>query len=61
VEEDIAQTTRMFQHLKVLMIGLTVISFITAIFGVFAVIYVAVNSRRVEIVMMRAIGISAPR
>jgi ABC-type antimicrobial peptide transport system permease subunit len=51
----------MFQHLKVLMIGLTVISFITAIFGVFAVIYVAVNSRRVEIVMMRAIGISAPR
>jgi len=58
VEEEIAQTTQMFQQLKILMIGLTVISFITAIFGVFAVIYVAVNSRRVEIGMMKAIGSS---
>jgi len=35
---------------------LTVISFVTAIFGVFAVIYVAVNSRRMEIGMMKAVG-----
>ena len=55
-EEQIAQATQLFQQLKVLMIGLTIISFITAIFGVFAVIYVAVNSRRVEIGMMKAIG-----
>ncbi len=59
VEEEIAQTAQMFQQLEVLMIGLTVISFITAIFGVFAVIYVAVNSRRVEIGMMKAIGSSS--
>jgi len=59
VEEDVMQAALMFQQIKVLMIGLTVISFITAIFGVFAVIYVAVNSRRTEIGMMKAIGSSS--
>jgi ABC-type antimicrobial peptide transport system permease subunit len=35
---------------------LTVISFTTAVFGVFAVIYVTIYARRLEIGMMKAIG-----
>jgi ABC-type antimicrobial peptide transport system permease subunit len=55
-EEDIRLTKQQFQQAQVFMIVLTVISFVTAIFGVFAVIYVAVNSRRMEIGMMKAVG-----
>jgi len=57
-EEDIRLFQQQFQQGQVFMIVLTVISFITAIFGVFAVIYVAVNSRRMEIGMMKAVGSS---
>jgi putative ABC transport system permease protein len=37
---------------------LAIISSVTSIFGVFAVIFVAVNSRRLEIGMMKAVGSS---
>jgi ABC-type antimicrobial peptide transport system permease subunit len=55
-EEDIRLFQQQFKQGQVFMIVLTVISFVTAIFGVFAVIYVAVNSRRMEIGMMKAVG-----
>jgi ABC-type antimicrobial peptide transport system permease subunit len=55
-EEDLRLYKQQFQQAQVFMIVLTVISFVTAIFGVFAVIYVAVNSRRMEIGMMKAVG-----
>jgi len=57
-QEDIVDFQKQFQQGQVFMVVLTVISFVTAIFGVFAVIYVAVNSRRLEIGMMKAIGSS---
>lgn len=57
-EEDIRLFKQQFEQAQVFMIVLTVISFVTAIFGVFAVIYVAVNSRRMEIGMMKAVGSS---
>ena len=38
------------------MLILTVISFTTAVFGVFAVIYVTIYARRLEIGMMKAMG-----
>ena len=57
-QEDILLFQQQFQQGQVFMIVLTVISFITAVFGVFAVIYVAVNSRRMEIGMMKAVGSS---
>jgi ABC-type antimicrobial peptide transport system permease subunit len=57
-EEDIRLSKQAFQQAQVFMVVLTVISFVTAIFGVFAVIYVAVNSRRMEIGMMKAVGSS---
>ena len=41
---------------QILLLVLTMLSFITAVFGVFAVIYVTIYSRRQEIGMMKAIG-----
>jgi ABC-type antimicrobial peptide transport system permease subunit len=41
---------------QVLLLVMTLISFITAVFGVFAVIYVTIYARRREIGMMKAIG-----
>ena len=40
----------------ILLLVLTLISFITAVFGVFAVIYVTIYARRMEIGMMKAVG-----
>jgi putative ABC transport system permease protein len=41
---------------QIFLLALTVISFTTAVFGVFAVIYVTVYARRIEIGMMKAMG-----
>ncbi len=41
---------------RILLLVLTVISFTTAVFGVFAVIYVTIYARRLEIGMMKAMG-----
>jgi putative ABC transport system permease protein len=41
---------------RVLLLALTLLSFVTAVFGVFAVIYVTIYARRWEIGMMKAIG-----
>jgi ABC-type antimicrobial peptide transport system permease subunit len=58
-QEEIARASQEAEQARLFMIVLTVISFVTAIFGVFSVIYVAVNSRRMEIGMMKAIGSSS--
>jgi hypothetical protein len=41
---------------QVFLLVLTLLSFVTAVFGVFAVIYVTIYSRRREIGMMKAVG-----
>lgn len=41
---------------RIFLLVLTVISFTTAVFGVFAVIYVTIYARRLEIGMMKAVG-----
>ena len=41
---------------QVFLLVLTLLSFITAVFGVFAVIYVTIYARRREIGMMKAVG-----
>lgn len=41
---------------QVFLLVMTVISFTTAVFGVFAVIYVTIYARRLEVGMMKAIG-----
>ena len=54
--EDIRTTEQSMRTMRVLMLIMTVLSFITSIFGVFAVVYVAVYVRRLEIGMLKAIG-----
>ena len=44
---------------QVFLLVLTLISFTTAVFGVFALIYVTVYSRRIEIGMMKAMGMKS--
>ena len=44
------------QQAQVFLLVLTLISFTTAVFGVFAVIYVTIYARRKEIGMMKAVG-----
>ena len=41
---------------RIFLLALTTIAFTTAVFGVFAVIYVTIYSRRIEIGMMKAMG-----
>ncbi|RLD00013.1 MAG: hypothetical protein DRI77_01465, partial [Chloroflexi bacterium] len=54
--ESIRSTEQSMRTMRVLMLIMTVLSFITSIFGVFAVVYVAVYVRRLEIGMLKAIG-----
>jgi len=54
--EDIRTTEQSMRTMRVLMLIMTVLSFATSIFGVFAVVYVAVYVRRLEIGMLKAIG-----
>jgi len=54
--EDIRTTEQSMRTMRVLMLIMTVLSFVTSIFGVFAVVYVAVYVRRLEIGMLKAIG-----
>ncbi len=54
--EMIRTTEQSMRTTRVLMLIMTVLSFITSIFGVFAVVYVAVYVRRLEIGMLKAIG-----
>jgi putative ABC transport system permease protein len=54
--EDIRSTEQSMRTMRVLMLIMTTLSFITSIFGVFAVVYVAVYVRRLEIGMLKAIG-----
>jgi len=54
--EEIRTTEQSMRTMRVMMLIMTVLSFVTSIFGVFAVVYVAVYVRRLEIGMLKAIG-----
>ncbi|MCP4543731.1 MAG: ABC transporter permease [Chloroflexi bacterium] len=54
--EQVRSTEQSMRTMRTLMLIMTVLSFITSIFGVFAVVYVAVYVRRLEIGMLKAIG-----
>ena len=55
-ETEVRWAREGFATTRVLLLALTLLSFATAVFGVFAVIYVTIYSRRREIGMLRAIG-----
>ncbi len=54
--EDVESATASAQQIQVIILVLTTISFILAIFGVFVVTYISVYTRRSEIAMLKAIG-----
>jgi hypothetical protein len=54
--ESIRSTEQSMRTVRVLMLIMTILSFVTSVFGVFAVVYVAVYVRRLEIGMLKAIG-----
>jgi putative ABC transport system permease protein len=54
--EDIRTTEQSMRTGRIVMLAMAVLSFVTSIFGVFAVVYVAVYMRRLEIGMLKAIG-----
>lgn len=54
--EDIESVRAGARQIQVVILVLTTISFMLAIFGVFVVTYIAVYSRRSEIAMLKAIG-----
>ncbi len=56
--ESVAQARSQLQQSRIFTVLLTVLSMVTAIFGVLAVMYTAVMSRRVEIGMLKAVGAS---
>jgi putative ABC transport system permease protein len=56
LENILEQNRRSQATQQIFLLVLTMISFTTAVFGVFAVIYVTVYARRIEIGMMKAMG-----
>jgi ABC-type antimicrobial peptide transport system permease subunit len=54
--EDIETAEASAQQIRVVILVLTTISFLLAIFGVFVVTYISVYTRRSEIAMLKAIG-----
>ncbi|GAB4162455.1 MAG: hypothetical protein Fur0021_36690 [Candidatus Promineifilaceae bacterium] len=56
METDLARNERAQATQQIFLIVLTLISFTTAVFGVFAVIYVTIYARRIEIGMLKAMG-----
>lgn len=54
--EDIETAAASAQQIRVVILVLTTISFLLAIFGVFVVTYISVYTRRSEIAMLKAIG-----
>lgn len=56
LESDLEANRRARASQQVFLLVLTVISFTTAVFGVFAVIYVTIYSRRLEVGMLKATG-----
>jgi putative ABC transport system permease protein len=56
LETQLEENQRNQAMIQIFLLVLTMISFTTAVFGVFAVIYVSVYARRIEIGMLKAIG-----
>jgi ABC-type lipoprotein release transport system permease subunit len=55
-EQELARARAARASQQIFLLVLTLLSFITAVFGVFAVIYVTIYARRREIGMMKAVG-----
>jgi putative ABC transport system permease protein len=56
--ESVQQMQQYMNIVRMSMLGMAVLSFVTSILGVFTVVYVAVHVRRKEIGMLKAVGMS---
>ncbi|MBN1935266.1 MAG: ABC transporter permease [Anaerolineae bacterium] len=56
--EQVRVAKQGFQTTRVVLLILTILSLITSVLGVFSVIYVTVQTRRMEIGMLKAVGIT---
>jgi ABC-type antimicrobial peptide transport system permease subunit len=57
--EEVRITKQGFATTRVVLLVLTTLSLITSVLGVFSVIYVTVHTRRLEIGMLKAVGITS--
>jgi ABC-type lipoprotein release transport system permease subunit len=57
-EEQVRISRQGFQTTRVILFVLTTLSLITSVLGVFSVVYVTVQTRRLEIGMLKAVGIT---
>jgi len=57
-QEQVDRERQTFQSIRWGLLALTVLSLITSVMGVFSVIYVTVQTRQIEIGMLKAIGIT---
>jgi ABC-type lipoprotein release transport system permease subunit len=57
--EEVRTARQSFQTMRVVLLVLTVLSLITSVLGVFSVIYVTIQTRRIEIGMLKAVGITS--
>jgi ABC-type antimicrobial peptide transport system permease subunit len=58
-EEEVRVARQGFQATRVVLLVLTILSLVTSVLGVFSVVYVTVQTRRLEIGMLKAIGIAS--
>jgi ABC-type antimicrobial peptide transport system permease subunit len=56
--EEVRVARQGFQTMRIVLFVLTILSLITSVLGVFSVIYVTIQTRRLEIGMLKAIGIT---
>jgi ABC-type lipoprotein release transport system permease subunit len=56
--EEVRTARQGFQTMRIVLLILTILSLITSVLGVFSVIYVTVQTRRLEIGMLKAVGIT---
>jgi ABC-type antimicrobial peptide transport system permease subunit len=57
--EEVRAVRQGFQTMRIVLLVLTVLSLITSVLGVFSVIYVTIQTRRLEIGMLKAVGITS--
>jgi ABC-type antimicrobial peptide transport system permease subunit len=57
--EEVRAARQGFQTMRIVLLVLTILSLVTSVLGVFSVVYVTIQTRRIEIGMLKAVGITS--
>jgi ABC-type antimicrobial peptide transport system permease subunit len=57
--EEVRAARQGFQTMRIVLLVLTILSLVTSVLGVFSVVYVTIQTRRLEIGMLKAVGITS--